>query len=220
MFTKTTGINGSGEIVGYYYDAMLNAHGFLYAGGKFTTIDFPGARNTYPYGINNAGEIVGYYEDGTRYDHGFLYAGGNFTTFDVPGPGTYPGGINDFGEIVGYYYDGMLDTHGFLASPISVTPTTYNFKYVKVKGSKTASFVVTNSGTADRIFTAAIKGEDGSMFRITSGSGSRTIKPGKNLTIKVAFKPSSRGQKACTLQITSNDAVSPAFNIPLIGTGQ
>ena len=43
MFTRAIGINGSGEIVGYYYDAMLHAHGFLYAGGKFTAIDFPGA---------------------------------------------------------------------------------------------------------------------------------------------------------------------------------
>ena len=186
----------------------------------FTAIDFRGAKNTYLYGINNAGEIVGYYEDGTRYDHGFLYTGRNFTTFDVPGPGTYPGGINDFGEIVGYYYDGMFDTHGFLASPISVTPTTYNFGYVKVRGSKTASFVVTNSGTADRIFTAAITGEGGSMFRITSGSGSKTIKPGKSLTIRVAFKPNSIEQKTCTLEITSNDPFFPTINIPLIGTGR
>ena len=163
---------------------------------------------------------MGYYEDGTRYDHGFVYAGGNFTMFDVPGPGTYPGGINDFGEIVGYYYDGMLDTHGFLASPISVAPTTYNFGIVKVKGSKTARFVVTNSGTANRIFTAAIKGEDGSMFKITGGSGSKTIKPGKSLTIKVSFKPSSIGQKTCTLEISSNDPDFPAINIPLIGTGR
>jgi len=33
MVTKTTGQRLRGEtVVGYYYDAMLNAHGFLYAG--------------------------------------------------------------------------------------------------------------------------------------------------------------------------------------------
>jgi hypothetical protein len=38
---------------------------------SFTTLDVPGASNTYPQGINNSGQIVGSYSDGAG-QHGFL----------------------------------------------------------------------------------------------------------------------------------------------------
>jgi hypothetical protein len=57
------------------------------------------------------------------------------------------------------------------------------------------------------------------MFTITSGGGvSKTIKPGKTLTIKVVFKPTSAGSKSSTLEITSNDPDTPTIDIPLTGT--
>ena len=43
--TVPQGINDSGNIVGCYDDAK-GRHGFLYARGNFTTIDYPGAPNT------------------------------------------------------------------------------------------------------------------------------------------------------------------------------
>jgi hypothetical protein len=102
----------------------------------------------------------------------------------------------------------------------SVTPAAYNFWNVKVKKSKTASFVVKNSGKANLSITSAITGTDASMFKITSGSGSKTIKPAKSLTVKVAFKPTSIGSKNANLEITSNDPVRPTIDIPLSGIGQ
>lgn len=104
---------------------------------------------------------------------------------------------------------------------ISVTPTAKDYGNVKVNKSKTVSFKVTNSGKADlSILASAITGTDASMFTITSGNGSHTIKPKKNLTIKVALKPTSRGAKSATLEITSNDPVTPTVDITLSGTGQ
>jgi len=106
-------------------------------------------------------------------------------------------------------------------SLITVTPTAHNYGNVKVKRSKAASFKVKNVGKANLlILTSTITGPDASMFTITSGGGSKTIKPGKSLTIKAAFKPTSTGSKSATLEITSDDPFTPIFDIPLSGTGQ
>ncbi len=102
---------------------------------------------------------------------------------------------------------------------ISVKPTFYDFLGVKVKKSKTATFVVTNSSRANLTISMLTKGPDASMFKI-SGGGSKTIQPGKKLTIKVAFKPTSIGPKSATMEITTSDVVTPLVDIPLNGTGQ
>ena len=102
---------------------------------------------------------------------------------------------------------------------ILITPLTYDFGNVEAKKSKTASFKVKNNGKADLLISTSITGTDVSMFTITSGGGvSKTIKPGKPLTIKVAFKPTSGGSKSSTLRITSNDPDTPTIDIPLTGT--
>jgi hypothetical protein len=104
---------------------------------------------------------------------------------------------------------------------ISVTPKAYDFGNIKVKKSKTASFVLKNKGTANlSILSSTVTGIDASMFTVKSGSGSKTIKPGKTLTIKVAFKPRSAGTKSGILRITSNDPDTPTIDISLSGIGQ
>jgi hypothetical protein len=63
MNPSASGINDSGQIVGYY--PPMYVHGFLDTGGNFTTIDIPGATGTSAQGINDSGEIVGvFYEPG------------------------------------------------------------------------------------------------------------------------------------------------------------
>ena len=103
---------------------------------------------------------------------------------------------------------------------ILVTPLTYDFGNVKVKKSKSASFEVQNDGKANLSIAALIMGPDASMFRLTTGGGNKTIKPGKFLTLKVTFKPISKGSKQATLRITSNDPDTSLTDIPLSGTGQ
>jgi len=66
----------------------------------FTSLDAPGAVETYAYGISG-GNIVGWYYDSSYTPHGYLYNGGTFTTLDAPGStATYVWGISR-GQIVG-----------------------------------------------------------------------------------------------------------------------
>jgi hypothetical protein len=103
---------------------------------------------------------------------------------------------------------------------ISITPTAKDYEIVKAKKSKTASFKVTNTGKANLSITSAITGTDASLFTIKGAAGNKTIKPGKSITIKVAFKPTSTGSKSANLEITSNDPNALTTDIPLTGTGQ
>ena len=109
--THVTGINNSGDIVGYYSNATDvggRVHGFLLAGGTFTTINVPGALSTVAHGINDSGDIVGEYMDAGGNNNGFLLAGGTFTTINVPdAKPTRVYGINKFGDIVGDYIAGV-----------------------------------------------------------------------------------------------------------------
>jgi probable HAF family extracellular repeat protein len=112
--TWATGINDSGEIVGYFDDSK-GTHGFVYVEGQFNKIDVPGVSgNTLAMRINNSGHIVGTV-GGT---HGFLDVSGNFSTFDFPSAtGTFANGINDGGQIVGTYNLSerpVGPVHGFL----------------------------------------------------------------------------------------------------------
>ena len=102
------GINNLGQIVGASNNVTdTEGHGFLYAGGKFSTIEAPGGVTVLPWGINDAGQMVGYFGSLSQ---GFLYSAGTFSTIavDVPtviGPvfGTAAFGINNRGDIVGVY---------------------------------------------------------------------------------------------------------------------
>ena len=91
---------------------------FLYSGGSYTSISFPGAIATDGSDINDSSEIVGGYEM-TRETAllSFLYSGGSYTTIDVPGStDTFASGINDTGQIVGNYTIGNSQLQGFLYS--------------------------------------------------------------------------------------------------------
>jgi probable HAF family extracellular repeat protein len=116
--TFARGINGSGQIVGYY-DNNGSEHGFIYSGGTYTTLDDPlsargGTSGTDGDSINDAGQVVGLYADIHGLGHGFLYSGGTYTTLDDPlGVGTTNAtGINNVGQVVGFYQDNS-GGHGF-----------------------------------------------------------------------------------------------------------
>jgi predicted chitinase len=98
--TVATGINNSGQIVGYYYDDSGDQHGFLKGSGGYSTLDAGGV-DTRAYGINDSGKIVGWFDNGSS-TQGFVEQGGKYTTLDVLGAGgALPYGINDKGQIVG-----------------------------------------------------------------------------------------------------------------------
>jgi hypothetical protein len=118
--TRPNGIDNSGDIVGYYWDAHAVAHGFLYQKGHYTTIDDPlGTNGTWLTGINNKGAIVGYYRDSLNNGHGFEYSHGAFTAIDpVAGVAdTTLTGINDLGQVVGTYGVPGGGYHSFIGTP-------------------------------------------------------------------------------------------------------
>jgi uncharacterized membrane protein len=118
--TVPFGINNAGTIAGFYY--QNGYHGFIKtAGGSYTTIDVPGATDTFIYGINANGRIVGGYGDPAVYasGQGFIYDNETYTfPFNVLpiSDGSYPAGINLAGQIVGQYsLDGSIQgIRGFL----------------------------------------------------------------------------------------------------------
>lgn len=106
VFTGPQGINRNGDLVGTYQTTSSTFPGFLYAGGVYTTLDFPGsvANTTNPTGLNNQDVVVGAFLDSNFVQHGFLYANGQYQQVDVPGSSTTSvSGINDAGELVGWY---------------------------------------------------------------------------------------------------------------------
>jgi hypothetical protein len=80
--TAADGINNVGQIVGLFADT-IGTPGFLLSGGKYTTLDVPGAFYTQPNGINDAGQIVGFFFEGGFSNHGFLLSGGRYTAEQV-----------------------------------------------------------------------------------------------------------------------------------------
>ena len=56
------GINDAGVIVGSYEACSpCGFHGFVMMHGRYFSLDYPGAMETFGMGINNAGQIVGSY---------------------------------------------------------------------------------------------------------------------------------------------------------------
>ncbi len=114
---QSTAVNG--EFVANYDDASGNFHGALFANGKYTTLNFPGALDTFADGINAFGQISGNYVDASGNQHGFLYDGTTWTTVDYPGAqATLLFYNNDFGQAAGYWVDQNGVFHSLLLTPV------------------------------------------------------------------------------------------------------
>ncbi len=71
--TVPLGINTAGYVSGHYWDTRYNEHGFLMTpGGKFLTIDVPGAYQTAGGGLNDKAVVVGHYADSTCASLGYI----------------------------------------------------------------------------------------------------------------------------------------------------
>ena len=99
--TAASGINGAGQIVGYFLRSAT-VNGFLDTGGSFTEIDVPDGVATEANGINDKGEIVGFFYNSTGAHGGFLATPAGMG-FGDPHFTTYAGVHYDFqqaGEFV------------------------------------------------------------------------------------------------------------------------
>ena len=110
-------INDRGDVVGIVCDEVA-CHGFLLHKGVVTTLDYPGASDTYATSINESGNIIGYWDlydnqGNFLYEQGFTYKNGNFTELTYPGSGdTSAVGNNDFDVVVGIWDTGPTATTG------------------------------------------------------------------------------------------------------------
>ena len=130
----------------------------------WTTIDYPGASDTYATGINNNGDIVGVYVLGGL-SHGFVLKAGTFTSIDVPGAiQTYAKGINDSGMIVGYYSTQYRDGIGFLFGG-------QNFTDVDFPGYQvTIAYAIDNAGDVVGYYGNGGSNPDYHGFKWTNGA--------------------------------------------------
>lgn len=126
--TQVTGINGSGETVGFWVDGSGANHGFTDLGGTFSSVDDPNSNATPVFtqllGVNNSGEAAGFYTDAVGADHAFTYSGGSFTAI-VPANATSATAtdVNNAGEVSGFLTSSINgDTYGFLNSNIYLFP--------------------------------------------------------------------------------------------------
>jgi len=112
-------VNDLGQVVGTYVDSSGVGHGYVWSGGKFTTLNVPfaGATGTFPQGINNSDEVVGCWDDSAENSHGFTLIGSTYASFDYPGGSQTCGfDVNNAGNIVGSYQDASGVYNGYLLS--------------------------------------------------------------------------------------------------------
>jgi outer membrane protein assembly factor BamB/subtilisin family serine protease len=103
---------------------------------------------------------------------------------------------------------------------ISVTPTSYDYGYVKVGEHADNTFVVKNEGSALlSVNSTVLIGDDASEFSIQSGGGSFDLNPNETRDVVVRFEPQSFGDKKATLRFVSNDPDENQFDVTLSGTG-
>jgi hypothetical protein len=116
--SQATGVNNSGEVVGFYMPTSTTSLGFTDIGGVITPLDPFGSTFAQALGVNDLGEIVGDYVDASDVMHGFLDIGGVFTSIDPPGStATTINGVNDLGDFVGFFVNAAGNTIGFFANP-------------------------------------------------------------------------------------------------------
>jgi hypothetical protein len=136
--SAVTGINGRGDLCGWYVQASGPFHGFVIIGGRVHTVNAPAAGTARGQGTS----VSSIADDGTYagtaqyarfpdnahqyrpYVHGWVFHHGRYTPIAVPktyGNNTEILGMNDAGIIVGSYVhrDGRngWDAEGFFAKP-------------------------------------------------------------------------------------------------------
>ena len=70
--TQVVGVNDSGTAIGVYSDSSGVFHGFVYQGGQYYNLDYPGGFSSELHGINDNGDMTGGYLDASGNPHGFV----------------------------------------------------------------------------------------------------------------------------------------------------
>jgi probable HAF family extracellular repeat protein len=191
--TTVVGINSSGQAFGYYFDSSANSkeHGFLWSGGQYTRIDFPGATATKVLGLNNKGQIVGWYADSSQNPHWFTA---------IPGGKTY----SISGTIEGSKGSSLSGVAMTLSGTSSATTQTGSSGAYSFSGLSNGSYTITPSETG-YVFSPAsskvsvngknVAGVNFTATAVCSISGTVTVGnnpfPGVTVTLSGAKKASA-----------------------------
>ena len=107
-----------------------------------------------------------------------------------------------------------------IANPpyIELTPDEHDFSYIKVNSeSDEFSFTLTNIGGQTAVGSVYLDGSNPGQFKITSGGGSFSLSAESSKTIKVKFKPTSKGNKNAELVADADNCDDDISD--LYGTG-
>ena len=112
---------------------------------------------------------------------------------------------------------------------LDLTPTSKDFGSVATNATSAPQvFNINNKGSSNLVINGMTTiGGDTTLFTVNPGDGTGgtcgsltpTIAPGNYCTISVTFTPTSNGNKATTLRVSSNDPVTPTKDSALTGTG-
>jgi probable HAF family extracellular repeat protein len=117
--TTVSGINASGQVVGYGSDATNSTIHALVAtrAGGVVDIGTLGGQNSFGLAINASGQVVGYSDTSNAADghHAFSWTstGGMVDLGTVGGKDYLPIAINDSGQVIGYWTTTGADSHAF-----------------------------------------------------------------------------------------------------------
>jgi probable HAF family extracellular repeat protein len=103
-FSTATGVNASGQAVGYDFTSNLSsARAYLYDSGSLTDLGSLGGNHVYAQGINDLGQVAGFSQlPGDTVSHAFRYDSGTLTDLAPAGGNSYGYAINNNGDVTGY----------------------------------------------------------------------------------------------------------------------
>jgi len=103
-FSTATGVNASGQAVGYDFTSNLSsARAYLYDSGALTDLGSLGGDHAYAEGINDLGQVAGFSQlPGDTVSHAFRYDAGTLTDLAPFGGNSYAYAINQNGDVAGY----------------------------------------------------------------------------------------------------------------------
>jgi len=106
---------------------------------------------------------------------------------------------------------------------IQVSPQAYDFGDVELGSASSTLITIVNSdlpgGDPLYISDISLAGGSSADFAITADPAGSTVLPGESVDVAIAFTPTAEGYAAATLEIASDDPVSPLIQVPLGGVG-
>jgi hypothetical protein len=111
--TGWTGINATGQMVGFYFTDAFRYHGISFDGTTLSALTIPGIDEPQPVGITDDGTIAGNTDA-----HAWVFKDGVVEEIAYPGAAfTDLSGIRNDGVVYGAFMTEAGEMHGFLAWP-------------------------------------------------------------------------------------------------------